>query len=64
MTVKEFYDYAVKYGLENAKIILNYDALDGWYSLDNEEIKKEYLRRGDKTLIIEMYGDIINEEGE
>lgn len=57
MTVKELYDYAVKHGLKNAKIILNYEAGDDWYSIDNEEIKKEYLRRGDKALIIEMYDD-------
>ena len=53
MTVKELYDYAVKHGLKNAKIILNYEAGDCWYSL-NEEVEKVNLRAGDKELIIEF----------
>lgn len=53
MTVKELYDYAVKHGLKNANIILNYEAGDSWYSL-NEEVEKVNLRAGDKALIIEF----------
>lgn len=59
MTVKELYDYAVKHGLKNAKIILKYEAGDDWYSLD-EEVEKVNLRAGDKELIIDFFSDFWN----
>lgn len=56
MTVKEFYDYAVHFGLKNAEILINYECSDCWYSLENEKVTKDKIdcSRDNKKIFINV----------
>ena len=55
MTVKELYDYAKSENAENAEILINYEADDGWYSLENTEIYKDEISINDCKIFIQVY---------
>jgi hypothetical protein len=59
MTVKEFYDYAVKNGLKNAEIIINFECSDDYYSTNKALIKEDISWSDDcsnnKEIFINMY---------
>ena len=54
MTVKEFYDYAVKHGLKNSHIIVNYECGDCWYDLTGYTLEKFNLQKGNNVLLINL----------
>lgn len=56
MTVKEFYDYAVKNGLKNAEIIVHFDCSDDYYSF-SKVLTKEEIHWYNKEIFISMDGD-------
>ena len=43
MTVKELYDYCVKYNCENSLLTLDYTCNDNWYDYYNS-VKKEEIK--------------------
>jgi site-specific recombinase XerD len=58
MTVKEFYDYAVKNGLKNAEIVVNFECSDDYYSigkaLTEEDINWSYDEIDNKEIFINI----------
>ena len=59
MTVKEFYDFAVKHHLKNADIVIDYECSDDWYSA-YMKVEKHHLKQGNKQIVIylnEAYED-------
>ena len=38
MTVKELYDFAKKYDLENTQIFIGYGCEDDWYSIGGQKL--------------------------
>lgn len=57
MTIKDLYYLAEKKGWENAKILVNYECNDDWYSLENIPIERNNLRynKHRKELHITLY---------
>ena len=56
MTVKEFYDYAVKNSLKNAEIVVHFDCSDDYYSF-SKVLEKEEIHWYNKEIFISMDGD-------
>lgn len=55
MTIKELYDYAVKHNCENAKIWIDYECSDDYYSLETVLAEEDLLiDKKHKKVIIQM----------
>lgn len=52
MTVSELYFYAKKNGFENKPIKIEYEADDGWYSLDAEVTKENVEFSGKRVKLV------------
>lgn len=53
MTIKELYRLAEMYGKENAKIFIDYECNDDWYSVQ-EYLKREQIIFNEKENIVEI----------
>lgn len=54
MTIKELYNYAVKHNCENAKIWINYECSDDYYSLETVLAEEDLLidEKYEKVIIL------------
>lgn len=43
MTVKELYDFAKKYDLEDTQIFIGYACNDDWYAIGGQELKSDMV---------------------
>ncbi len=60
MTIKELYEWAVKNGKENSKLIITYFPDDDYYAFDDKEIEEKVLEIKDDTVFVNLEDDYYN----
>ena len=61
MTIKDLYSYAKSKGATRAKIFINYDANDCWYSLCNASFSQKDVTIVDNEIFISVSQDSVDE---